>query len=402
MRIALRTGAGRGAYELAGRQGNLSASDLFGREILYELTPGIVIPGRSVAALRQGKARIALDDATRSKTTHVYWLLSAVLLLPKPKRELKATHGKQLLKSYSMTAIKIDVARLSPGDAVLRPTDLLLENADGQRAEMDFTKRMLRVIRVWEAAQRHDTPLAGLVRKWSDAIRATDPDYKAIERSAQEILDVLHTGEDALALIEEKLEIAQPEEEASNNYLSSISLPQADFGLDDDISPEEALIHRIKVWRQQAERGSIGRKFSRAVSSAYDYRCLFTGQRLPRLEIADSPGVDSAHILPWSTHDLDSVRNGICLNKQCHWAFDQGILRLGYDTAANTYTIDVPKIARQAALKASFDMEYFNSMIGPIPEARLPRSRANWPSPRYIGELNRCLATTGGSQSSAG
>jgi hypothetical protein len=117
---------GRGAYELAGRQGAFAASDLFGHEISYELTPGIVIPGRSVADLRQGKPRIALDDGTRSTTTHVYRLLSAVLLLPKPKRELKATHGADLVQfgAYSMTVIKVDVAAISPTSVVLRPTDL--------------------------------------------------------------------------------------------------------------------------------------------------------------------------------------------------------------------------------------------------------------------------------------
>jgi hypothetical protein len=32
---------------LAGRQGDLVASDLFDHEISYELTPGIIIPGVS-------------------------------------------------------------------------------------------------------------------------------------------------------------------------------------------------------------------------------------------------------------------------------------------------------------------------------------------------------------------
>ena len=394
MRIALRTGAGRGAYELAGRQGDWTASSLFDHEISYELTPGIIIPGRAVAALRQGKPRIKLDEDTRRRTTHLYSLLAAVLLLPKPMREFKKTHGDELLqsKAYSMTAIKVDVAGLTSKSVILRPTDLLLENADNLQTEMEFTKRMARIIRLWDAAAKQDTPLAKLVQKLAEAIRAKEPDYMEIERCAQEIFDALHTTGDALPIAEEQLGGSQAGQEAPSLALPKQITGKADFGLDDDISPQEALVQRVKVWRQQAERGSTGRNFSREVSDAYEYRCIFSGQRLPRLEITDSPGVDSAHILPWSTHDLNSVRNGLCLNKQCHWAFDQGILRLAFDKSSKTYIINLPQSVRQAASKASFDLAYFESMTGPIPSARLPKNSALWPSPLYIEELNHYLA----------
>jgi len=392
MRIAVRTGAGRGAYELAGHQGSLSASNLFDREISYELTPGIVVPGRAIAALRQGKARIALDDATRSKTTHLYRLLSAVLLLPKPKREFKTTHGEELLRreSYSMTAIKVDVAGLTDDSVILRPTDLLLENADDRREELDFTKRMARIVRLWNAAAQQDSELAGLVREMADAVKAGDPDYKVIERYAQDISDLLHTDGDALTLAEQQLEPVEP----AQGLPASATAPQIaheQFGLEDDVSPQEARVQRVKQWRQQAERGSAGRRFGRRVSSAYDYRCLFSGQRLPRLDVTDSPGVDSAHILPWSSYDLNSVRNGVCLNKECHWAFDQGILRLAFDDTSNAYVLSVPDSVRGAAARAGFDIEYFQSMAGAIPRARLPGNTALWPAPAYLDELNRYM-----------
>lgn len=62
MRIALRTGGGRGVYELAGSQGTYRASDLFNREMFYELTPDLVVPGRAVPDVRQGKPRIKLNN----------------------------------------------------------------------------------------------------------------------------------------------------------------------------------------------------------------------------------------------------------------------------------------------------------------------------------------------------
>jgi hypothetical protein len=325
----------------------------------------------------------------------LYRLLSAVLLLPKPKREFKMTHGDELLKfeSYSMTAIKVDVAGLTTGNVILRPTDLLLENADDRRTEMEFTKRMLRIVRLWDAAREQPTPLAELVRKLEEAVRETDPDYKTIEHCAQEISNALHTTGDALPLAEEQLGLIQSEQDRHPFALPTQVTSKPDFGLEDDVSPQEALIQRVKVWRQQAERGSAGRKFSKEVSDAYEYRCIFSGQRLPRLEITDSPGVDSAHILPWSTHDLNSVRNGLCLNKQCHWAFDQGILRLAFDGTSNTYIVSLPQNVRRAAAGASFDLEYFDSMTGPIPNARLPKNTAFWPSPTYVAELNRYMKT---------
>lgn len=394
MRIALRTGGGRGVYELAGRQGNLTASNLFDHEISYELTPDIIIPGRAVAAQRQGKPRIALDVETKNKTTHLYRLLSAVLLLPKPKREFKTAHGDELLQfeSYSMTAIKVDVAGITDRSVILRPTELLLENADDLQTEVEFTKRMARIIRLWDAASTQDTPLADLVRQLATAVMATDPDYKTIERCAQEISDTLDMTGDVLPIAEQKLGITVAEQEQTHLSLSSESTHQPAFGLEDDISPQEALIQRVKQWRQQAVRGSAGRKFSRDVSVAYEYRCLFSGQRLPRLEITESAGVDSAHILPWRTHDINSIRNGLCLNKQCHWAFDQGI-RLAFDNTSNDYIINLPKSIKRAASKASFDLAYFESMTGPIPKTRLPKDSALWPSPIYLAELNRYMST---------
>lgn len=394
MRIALRTGAGRGAYELAGRQGDWVASDLFGREILYELTPGIIIPGRAVAALRQGKPRIALDNETRSTTTHLYSLLAAVLLLPKPMREFKKTHGSELIQSnaYSMTAIKVDVAGLTETSVVLRPTDILLENADGLQQEMEFADRMARIVRLWGAAAKTDTPLAQSVSKLAIAIRAEEPDYKEIERCAQGVFGLLNTTGDALPIAEEQLGLSQAGPGIRPFQLPNQVAGKANFGLEDEISPHEAVIRRVKQWRLQAERGSVGRKFSKEVSQAYGYRCVFSGQRLPRMEVTDSPGVDSAHILPWSTHDLDSVRNGLCVNKLCHWAFDQGILQLTFDPVFNTYVVNVPDKVRRAASSVSFDLAYFEQMVGPIPRDRLPIDQSLWPSPRYIAELNKFMA----------
>lgn len=390
MRIALRTGGGRGVFELAGRQGQTHASDLFGRQIFYEFTPSIVVPGRAAASLLQGKPRIRLDD--QKETTHFYRLLAAVLLLPKPKREFKTTHGGELLKfeAYSMTAIKVDVGDISSKKVVLRPTDLLLETADKLQLKVEFEPRMARIMRLWETAESENTSLALLLRAHMQAVLATSPNHKAIEHCAESISRLLQTDRDPLPIAEQQLGVTDLPQQSPPGVPSQFT-HQAEFGVEDDVSPNEARIKRLKAWRQLAVRGAGGSKFRREVASAYEYRCLFSGQRLPRLQVTDSAGVDVAHILPWSTHDINSPRNGICLNKLCHWAFDEGVLRLRHDQSTHLYILEVPDEVRSAATQEAFDLAYFENLTGPVPVSRLPKNELAWPSPKYLTELNRAM-----------
>jgi hypothetical protein len=389
MRIALRTSGGRGEYELAGRQGNVLASDLFDKELFYELTPSIVIPGRATATRVQGKPRIRLSD--RQTTTHFYRLLAGVLLLPKPKREFKETHGVELIRreAYSMTAIKVDVGKVQQSRVVLRPTDVLLENADRVQDKLRFARRMSRITRLWEAAATKDSSLAELIKKHMAAVVDATANHKAVEEATDAIARNLNTTDDVLPLAERELGIADLPAQGDTAWeqVSAEALEQ-EFAEDDATSPEEARMERVKQWRQVAVRGSAGIRFRTSVTERYDFRCLFTGQRLPKTEATDSPGVDAAHILPWSTHNLNSNTNWLCLSKLCHWAFDAGVVKLRFDTTANEYLIEIPQHVRSAASKANFDLHYFESIAGSIPRSRLPSNSSFWPSPTCLDELN--------------
>ena len=118
---------------------------------------------------------------------------------------------------------------------------------------------------------------------------------------------------------------------------------------------------------------------------------MFSGQRLPRTEATSTAGVDAAHILPWSQFDLDATKNGLCLNKQCHWAFDEGLFRLSFDETENAYIVSIPNPVRLAAQAAQFDIESFDAIAGVIPKSRLPMNETLWPSKQYIAELNSFL-----------
>ena len=69
--------------------------------------------------------------------------------------------------------------------------------------------------------------------------------------------------------------------------------------------------------------------FRKAVQHAYNHTCAFTGTRL--LSHFRHTIIDAAHIRPWSESHDDSLENGVALSKNCHWAFDRGMLSIDED-----------------------------------------------------------------------
>ena len=393
MRIALRTGGGRGVYELAGSQGSYKASDLFGKELYYELTPDLVVAGRARADVRQGKPRIKLDD--QKITTHFYRLLASLLLLPKPKREFKVTSGEVLIayEAYSCLAIRIDLCSVQSHKVIVRPTDLLLANHSGLEQRIRFVDRLSRILALWTIADNTDSELAELLRKHRDSFYVADVDYKATEKAAMAVMKYLDTIYDPLERIERLMgiisDIASDDED-----LQPLDLMGGVFGLDDVTTPQLARIQNIKRWRKVAVRGSAASKFRLDVRESYNDTCLFSGQRLPKMVITPSAGVDAAHILPWSSHNINTVENGICINKQCHWAFDSGVLRLSYQPKIQRYVIDIPHAIASEASICGFDIASYSPLTGPIPECRLPKDKHLWPNPGYLDEYNRFMFET--------
>ena len=63
--------------------------------------------------------------------------------------------------------------------------------------------------------------------------------------------------------------------------------------------------------------------FRKAIVKAYDHRCVLCGVRLVTYE--GKTAATAAHIIPWSVSYNDDPRNGLCLCRLCHWAFDVGL-----------------------------------------------------------------------------
>lgn len=387
MRIALRPSGGRGDYELAGSDNGIYASDLLGKEFFYQITPGLTVAGKAKAHRLSGKPRIRPEGGG----IHPYVVMSSILLLPAPRRELIKTGNYALTElssqAYILSGIDVELIENSPKRIVFAPTNIWAKNQVGI-LKVDFTERMAIVSTLWIAAVHNQSKLGILIQRHHTATLASD--LLSIKETAIRIQKIAGISTDVLPLILSEFKLP----DYFNITYTGITDSAVGYESEDsNESPQKSFRERVRKWRRQAERGPGARKFSMAVREAYDYRCLFSGERFPKMEILNSAGVDGAHILPWSTHELNSIENGICLCKQCHWGFDNGLLRLDFDSQSSKYLLSIPKNIEDMAIRENFELDYFQRNIGILDSSRFPKSQNLWPSPRYIQEFNSKFPT---------
>jgi hypothetical protein len=387
VRIALRKSGGRGEYELAGRQGEVGADALLDRNLRFELTPEITIDGHSSVQRKHGKTRIRLDS---QKYSHAYIPLAGALLLPKPRRELRETGtDPDLLHDgrFAVTDIDVDVVEVAAATATLRPTVLWLGNAAGLARPENVADRMSRVQAVWAAAKGQGSPLAELVLAHEQA--TVEGDHREIPKAARALQKKLGANGDPLPQLAVALGLeAEIETEVEAEPSGSAAAAAAVAADEEEIDPADAARRAVSRWRKSVVRTAAGRAFSQKVRVAYGFRCALSGDVLPKLPNTTSPGVDGAHILPWARYELNTVSNGICLNKLCHWAFDAGVLRIDHDASSDRYVVSIPDAVRHEGSALEISLEYFDALQGPIPVERLPSDRRLWPSPTYLERLN--------------
>ena len=349
--------------------------------MIFELTPEISIDGHAAVRRMQGKPRIRLDDSRRY--SHAYAILAASLLLPQPKRELRETSTEADLVhegAYAITDIDIDIANIQDGYVALRPRRLWLRNAAGVIRSVDVPTRFAQVQALWDAARTRDSDLAELVRIHEAAV--VGGDHRAVKAASKALQNRAAADKDPLDRIAANLEL-QPQEMAFSSATNTVPSET----VEDDVDPSEAARRTVAQWRKVVVRSPEGRAFSQQVRTAYSYRCALSGDFLPKLATTASPGVDGAHILPWARYELNSLRNGICLNKLCHWAFDAGIIRIDGDPK-DGYSVSVPARVREKGLPAGMSLDYFIGLEGTIPRDRLPADEGEWPSYLYLERLN--------------
>lgn len=385
MRIALRTSGGRGEYELAGSHGAISVSDVIDNEIAIQIFPNIVISTGNFVRRRDGKPRIRLGDDVGLR--HIYLVLADVLLLPKPKRELSKTPGGKVQltdDNYSISSVQFDVVSIRDGNVTIQPTNLMISNSSANLARLDVLERLRIILDVWSSASGRGDDLSQYLRQHSEAVKAGD--LAKIKATASRIRGKYENGDPLREALRDLSLLDQ------FTYWAGIHAASLHDVYDHDPTPPATAIEkRIREWRLQASRGPEGRKFSAHVKEAYRNTCLFTGDFLPKSDYVSSPGVDSAHILPWAQFDLNSVNNGLCLNKLCHWAFDQGVLRLDFIKSTQEYMLSLGSRALEAEKEGLIRLDGFKGLVGALPESRFPLDRHLWPDPSYLEQYNDSL-----------
>lgn len=398
MKIAFRTSGGRGEYELAGRQGNNSVVDLAGYHFDFQVSPYLLVPGKCTLQINGGKPRLRLADAD-SSATHAYRWLSALLLLQKPNRvRTENTHyatSIDFLASYQVSGIRVDVAALDKEDSYCRLRPTILELHQGDITEtLSIPERVSRIQAVLENLDKLPQPVADALGTFAYAF-ANPESHKKLEQLRDAVYDAVETTDanekaaDALPYLEALIGGLEPEE---GGEAITETDEEGSNGEDDQRSEIQIRADYVRAWRKVAERGYKGKKFSRAVLDAYDSRCLVSGRQLPRTRANTIPGVDAAHILPWANYDLDQVNNGVCLAKTYHWAFDAGIIRIQFDSKANTYVRLVDAATRTVLVEDGLDLAEFDQHLGAIPSDRLPKENALWPNPKFLEEFNKLLS----------
>jgi hypothetical protein len=119
-----------------------------------------------------------------------------------------------------------------------------------------------------------------------------------------------------------------------------------------DVRREVEIIRRVSLSPQPKLTGGQGRQlketlvrprnaaFVIVVRRLYGYRCIFCGAGLRTPN--GLPEVQSAHVFPKALDGSDDVRNGICVCRRHHWAFDAGWMAIT-DDYLTIVRDDIPK-----------------------------------------------------------
>jgi hypothetical protein len=120
-----------------------------------------------------------------------------------------------------------------------------------------------------------------------------------------------------------------------SDEVSSKDVQEAFSDLRDRVEGKPSLTEEGKKQRTTASVASRSEAFRVGVRKIYDHKCTVCGVEAYGPDDG-SAVVDAAHIYPKSEGGADDLRNGLCLCKQHHWAFDEG-----WFTVADDHTVRV-------------------------------------------------------------
>ena len=318
MYIALRTGGGRGVYEIAGATATgLTSTDLLGREIVFELTPDLHLPSGVVLGVQGGKHRLQIADAEMQ----IQRQFATALMLPSPRRVNNVASSGDLIteKQYVVERIHLDFTNhLLPDRALVVPGDIELKNRVGELAIQ--TQQRIAVLRsVWDNSHRLPETLRTLVRQHKALVTAGKP----IDRECEGIVSMIRR--------EANQEWPEEVKEAGDPLPALAKYLDLHLELEDTVieeaQGEDFDLKSIVGMPRRVRRAIIQRRgqrsFRRGLLAAYGSRCQVT-------QYTGEPALEAAHIYPYSeggeyTNDL---RNGLLLRADIHVLFDLGLLKV--------------------------------------------------------------------------
>lgn len=377
MHIGFRTSGGRGEYEVVGSHSGYTAASLEGWSFFMRWPDGTVRdtglwldPGDS------GKPRLR---SLLTPPIQIGKIVASMLLLPDDTRSFKdtpATLPIAVAKKYSITQVGFAPESEFTGvtDRVtFVPSWVEVANQGGTEA-IGVDARWQRIQKVYDRISEFSPGLQTVVSAHRDYLASgkqvtggLSTIVKNIGKQLEHDLDTAHQeATDPLPSFESLLDIEAPDEPG---------LPPPNELSEDE---PEINVRSAHQYRLAKIRGASGRKFSAEVRAAYNHRCAFCGATFGGIDGVRS-GVDAAHILAWSKHDLDEIANGISLCKLHHWAFDAGLLLVRQEGKAyvTRFTTLADSIEPQSLDRLGTEGQR-------IPDEWLPSDTALRPSKRYL------------------
>lgn len=377
---------GRGEYEVSGEfelnsQTN-QASDLLNRRLIlrfgrygYRKTGNTVKPESGKKRLRLLNLRVNI---------HLARQVQAALLFPKSRRDENGLiggrptimFGRYIVREMHLSGLKLKGTQ----KALIRLGELHLYNGS-QTDTVHFDERMKEVEHLHGNSQKFPDAIKNLLDEHRQILESPEP----MTKRAEEIVALLmkHVEEDAP---DYNVDYVQGGDVVPV-LIEMIDVPPVEEPVDVESIPPEDINIRLREaakWRRWvAARGPESARFRRAVREAYNSTCVVCGIRLPLSTHCRVPGVDSAHILPWATHDLDVVANGLCLCKLHHWAFDQQLIAITHE--GGNYFVKVTDRATKALDADAVDQ--LRAHEGEVRLERLPAKAKDRPHHTLLGKL---------------
>jgi hypothetical protein len=352
----------------------------------------VVIDTSCVFGHQGGKQRVRTTDGQRE--TYPNWQIATALMMPRQTRtEQHWGEGLPILRAsqYCVTHINFGQVTLEKHSRAKCIVETINIANQSQQDTIMVRDRFADVQTVWAERRRFDEPLAGLIAQHENLVRSGS----ALGPKAHRIVDRLQDtaarhatdyGIPGTALTADVLPSLLRIAQESTELQPSSSV--------DQIPAEEIHIRRrvVKDWRRwAASRGAASARFRREVRDAYRSSCVVCGLCLLPLGAGRNPGVDAAHIVPWAQVDLDHAKNGMCLCKLHHWAFDDGLIEITHNGA--DYIVRLPNDAEDEMLDhPEFSLAFLKQNTGVIPKERLPADPSLWPSAELLAHLRSIIA----------